>query len=333
MTIKPFDRSLMTPANATDVQRFSPQHSQQLSNPTGSLNLRTPSSFIPKVPQTHLKSNLPNQSIDMTNVPSVSNIDVIRAQHLQAANEMNPRLGRYHHTLTNIPNDGNLVEGVNVPGAYHAGSQYLSNSVNEEKNVSKNNSTPSELKYSRNPSNIASGEYMQNGTLQFGSYHRTLANIPNNSTIAEAASVPGALHTPGYGTSNLKKDKNLSNPTPCEMQYSRNPGSIANEEFLHKNTPHLINEPIAGKSKASAEKVGDQIEQNLEFSSDIPSNALLAEQMLSEALLPPSAVHANDIIGSSLDEKGLMYIREKLSDKYSNKNETPMVTRELDHIR
>ncbi|XP_036149159.1 testin [Monomorium pharaonis] len=42
-----------------------------------------------------------------------------------------------------------------------------------------------------------------------------------------------------------------------------------------------------------------------------------AESMLADALLPPSAIHANDIIGSTLDAKGLTFIREKLADKYS----------------
>lgn len=42
-----------------------------------------------------------------------------------------------------------------------------------------------------------------------------------------------------------------------------------------------------------------------------------AESMFADALLPPSAIHANDIIGSTLDEKGLTFIREKLADKYN----------------
>ena len=43
---RPFSQALMTPANATDVQR-SPQHNAGAS-PGQDLNLRTPSSFIPK---------------------------------------------------------------------------------------------------------------------------------------------------------------------------------------------------------------------------------------------------------------------------------------------
>lgn len=43
----------------------------------------------------------------------------------------------------------------------------------------------------------------------------------------------------------------------------------------------------------------------------------MAESMLADALLPPSAIHVSDIIGSTLDEKSLMFIREKLADKYN----------------
>ncbi|KAG7199983.1 hypothetical protein KM043_014408 [Ampulex compressa] len=43
LSARPFDRSLMTPANATDMQRFSPQH-----KPYTPIQLRTPSSFTPK---------------------------------------------------------------------------------------------------------------------------------------------------------------------------------------------------------------------------------------------------------------------------------------------
>ena len=52
------------------------------------------------------------------------------------------------------------------------------------------------------------------------------------------------------------------------------------------------------------------------------SNEILAEKMLSEALLPPSAIHSSDIVGSTLDAKGLIYIREKLSDKYNLQNDS-----------
>ncbi|XP_018394578.1 PREDICTED: uncharacterized protein LOC108773315 [Cyphomyrmex costatus] len=44
---------------------------------------------------------------------------------------------------------------------------------------------------------------------------------------------------------------------------------------------------------------------------------LFVESMFADALLPPSAIHVNDIIGSTLDEEGLTFIREKLANKYN----------------
>ncbi|XP_003701577.3 testin LIM domain protein [Megachile rotundata] len=61
------------------------------------------------------------------------------------------------------------------------------------------------------------------------------------------------------------------------------------------------------------------------------------KDILADAFLPPSAVHANDIIGSTLDKKGLMFIREKLINKYSTQENqgqvpynTPNFSKDLD---
>lgn len=56
---------------------------------------------------------------------------------------------------------------------------------------------------------------------------------------------------------------------------------------------------------------------------DDNKTAFIAESLLANAFLPPSAVHSNDIIGSTLDEKDLMFIREKLIDQY-NAAENPV---------
>lgn len=54
--------------------------------------------------------------------------------------------------------------------------------------------------------------------------------------------------------------------------------------------------------------------------------SFIAESLLANAFLPPSAIHSNDIIGSTLDEKDLMFIREKLADQY-NVAENPVAMR------
>ncbi|XP_076237072.1 testin LIM domain protein isoform X2 [Calliopsis andreniformis] len=47
LSARPFDRSLMTPANATDMQHFSPQ--RKVNTQQSMVQLRTPSSFTPKI--------------------------------------------------------------------------------------------------------------------------------------------------------------------------------------------------------------------------------------------------------------------------------------------
>jgi hypothetical protein len=251
----------MTPANATDVQQFSPQHSQHLSNPNRVLNLRTPSSFISKVPQSQTKSNLPFIPSN-DNFPLPSNIEIVKTPHLQTANENQQKLGQYHYSLENISNHSNLAEATNVPGDYHLGTN-LRNSNNQKMYIPKDNKTSYELKHSKNPN------------------------------------------------------------------------SIINEEYIHCDKAQEASKNIVIESGACAQKSNNESEKNLEPLNDIRYNALLAEQMLFEALLPPSAANASNIVGSSLDEKELMYIREKLSNKYSNKNDykNPAVLRELENIR
>ncbi|XP_058790239.1 testin [Phymastichus coffea] len=108
-TIKPFDKSFMTPVNATDVQQFSPQHSQSLMNPNAKLNLRTPSSFIPKNLQVPLISNLPNFHGNVGPIISSTPCtkDVIQVQSLQAQSEPYFKQPEYESALknSNQPNE------------------------------------------------------------------------------------------------------------------------------------------------------------------------------------------------------------------------------------
>ncbi|XP_008213365.1 uncharacterized protein LOC100120273 [Nasonia vitripennis] len=426
-TIRPFDKSLMTPANATDVQRFSPQHSKLLQNnsPAG-LNLRTPSSFIPKIPQSQTNANLPNFSslLNEGMSPLTPNIDVVRAQHLQAMNEPSPGPGRYHHTLAKISGKSNLAEAASVPGTYHLGKSPLANSAAPKnsnarpyhhtlENISGKGSLAetanipagyhlggNQVANASSPKDPNSGPYhhsLENisnkGSLAetastpgayysgeghlanssgsnnqiLGPYHHTLANISGKGNLAEAANVPGAYHagenhptsfsSPKNSSSgpyhhslaNISGKGNLAEASHVPGAYHlgtgshvtnsanfKNPDPTLKAEFNQEIPSHMPNEHLPSQLKAYTEKMGGQVDQNLEFSSDLSPNALIAQQMLSEALQPPSAVNSSSIVGSSLDEQGLSYIRDKLHDKYSNKkdNQSPMVPAvgELDHL-
>lgn len=57
---------------------------------------------------------------------------------------------------------------------------------------------------------------------------------------------------------------------------------------------------------------------SLLHSKSINDDINTVEALLANTLPLHSTVHANDIVRSTLDEKGLMYIREKLTNKYSN---------------
>ena len=100
----------MTPANATDVQKLSPQKNQSPIS-CGALHLRTPSSFISKVP--YSKNNFQN-------VPAEENRSIspqlqrIETPQLLKADEKNVSLGRYHHILENIACEGNMAEASNI---------------------------------------------------------------------------------------------------------------------------------------------------------------------------------------------------------------------------
>lgn len=83
----------------------------------------------------------------------------------------------------------------------------------------------------------------------------------------------------------------ISENNPCERTSVHSEGR---RQVLNNNTPYLVYSESVDKKTAS-----------------------LAESMLTDALFLPSAIHINDIIGSTLDEKELMFIKEKLTDKYS----------------
>ncbi|XP_011499777.1 PREDICTED: testin [Ceratosolen solmsi marchali] len=257
--IQPFNQSLMTPVNATDVQQFSPQDNEHLSNLNSILNLRTPSNFISKMLQTHSKSNVPfifsNDNILLT-----SNIERKEAPYLQANNKVRSQLGQYNYSLPNISNHSNFAEAINISRDY---------------------------------------------SLQ--------ANITN--------------------ANNKKTYLSKENKSCYELKYSKNPNSFVNEEYA-KYKAHKASKPILSDSRTQVENSSCQSEQNFKILSNLSSNTLFTKQILSEALLSPSSVNTSNIVGSSLDEKDLMYIREKPSSKYSNKNDyqNAVVSRELEHI-
>ncbi|XP_033210834.1 uncharacterized protein LOC117168950 [Belonocnema kinseyi] len=288
---RPFSRTLMTPANATDVQR-SPQHKPAASAGQG-LNLRTPSSFMsknPPLPTNHLPfsiteppsfpsiqtppvplpelpslplSLLPIYPSKLPNIQSNAiprNLESLRVQSLGSIVENSPQ-GRYHRALVNIPNDENFEKSVpadalNIPLTTRPFTQLLRQHAKAlESNFS-------------NPSNQPAGD----------------STSQNIDPCQQSVSVPGL------------QEKN------------DNSGIVAHLEGTGR------------------------IDSRLEESRGLPHD--IAERLLSEAFLPPSAIHVNDIVASTLDERGLTFIRDKLNSKYSNKGDVehrgPFESREIE---
>ncbi|XP_015115612.1 paxillin isoform X3 [Diachasma alloeum] len=131
-----------------------------------------------------------------------------------------------------------------------------------------------------------------------------------------------ALH---FAQSNLYSETpGTTNSLPCRSQFQRI-GAVKADHAVNDNKPL--------RSHQWAKKL-DKFTRQPSVRDD---NSTLADQMLSEALLPPSSIHSNDIIASTLDEKGLSYIREKLSSKYGEKEDSadvqsqiPMTSKDLE---
>ena len=280
----------MTPANATDVQRFSPRHKAGSNISVPVRNLRTPSSFISK------NASLPS------------------SQSALLMNEPPP------FSSTQLPP---------LPA-----SQPPPLSKGTEPSYFQNNAVPANLESVRTHTFGNSVEI----SLQ-GRYHRALINTPNEAILTKSGPID-ALNSAKKSAPFTQLLKNHTRSLASKLQNSLN--QCPKESFLQNNnysqqspspTERQEESNILG-IKAHLEETG-KIDAHLEKSRELPQD--IAERMLSEALLPPSAINAGDIIGSTLDEKELMYIRDKLNSKYSNKSDIehkgPFESRELEGFR
>lgn len=149
-------------------------------------------------------------------------------------------------------------------------------------------------------------------------------------------------------SSNIARSQPIERKLICEnFQRAHDDVSInkkdINDKIVNSSIfTHLAEqEVVPAREKQTIENYiscgGDAFERHGETLNDITlciahpeainnKTALIAESLLANALLPSSAIHVNDIVGSTLDEKGLMFIREKLADQY-NVAENPVAMR------
>lgn len=149
-------------------------------------------------------------------------------------------------------------------------------------------------------------------------YNCILDNVPVSSNIARSQPIEGKLIDESFqcahdAISINEKDINSKIINSSILTH------LADQEIVSTRERHTTGNYVSYGE--------DTFERHKEMLDDTtlciarPENAnetaFIAESMLADALLPPSAIHANDIIGSTLDEKGLTFIREKLTDKYN----------------
>jgi len=148
-----------------------------------------------------------------------------------------------------------------------------------------------------------------------------------NSNIVRSQPIEGRFYENSRRTDNIPLTNEES--INCKMV-----NSLLDSHPIQKITPdqeiHTSENYVSSKRKTSThlEEHRQVINNNtpcLVHSETVDhETACMAESMLTDALLPPSAIHLKDIIGSTLDEKELMFIREKLTDKY-NAMENPII--------
>lgn len=234
---RPFDRSLMTPINATDMNRNSSQHKQHI--PSTGVQLRTPSSFV-------TKGAYPKYSYENQNKQDAINTSLISNLKDNIVSDAE----RFNCSVANIVSNSDVAKYQPVQGEFHDNPQHIDNVVSNERGIN------NKIIKSSIPKHIADQEI-----------------IP----ICEK-------HFTG----------NYANSTEYATKDTSSPERLKERKEILNNTSCLVDSETVNSEVAS-----------------------IAESMLIDALLPPSAIRANDIIGSTLDEKELMYIREKLSDKYN----------------
>lgn len=225
----------MTPVNASDVQHFSPQHSQQQSLFANSkLNLRTPSSFIPKSLENQTKSHLPFDS-----VPIAYKEDVVRSQQLLASQEKNPHHpARYHHVLKNIPTSTNTAQHDTVQGVYSKGSG-LYNSKNQpllgkctSNEIINLNFSDNEGTLSSNVNDVtkSSPKKLEGRVENIGKYFDKNLEFSQGLLQTSRSQAQPFYNCSLNETTNQDKISSECNLLPSELKYSRNPSLIANSE-------------------------------------------------------------------------------------------------------
>jgi len=157
-------------------------------------------------------------------------------------------------------------------------------------------------------------------------YNCTLNNVPVSSNIVRSQPIEGKLTREDFQRAHDTVSVNEKGINGKKINSSILT-HLAEQEIVSARERHTF-ENYVSYGEDAFEGHGETLNDttlciaHLEAVDD--KTASIAESMLADALPPPSAIHANDIIRSTLDEKGLMFIKEKLADKYNVENPVAM---------
>ncbi|KAF7994738.1 hypothetical protein HCN44_004210 [Aphidius gifuensis] len=231
------------------------------------------------------------------------------------------------------------------PDSHLIQSQTLSNHINPAVNFAQ--------------TNIYDNDYNNIDTIPSKSYPYTLQYLRSggNSSgkLANSEDVMGSLGSIAnksnpkietdwlHAYNTMKNKKNNSNDVPSYHNYL--PSDVENLEdldyldylisrpplsypermaLIEKLSPQNLHKNINDNKSLQAHYMPSKVHESTSKNDDklndnYDENSILADKILSDALLQPSSINSGDIIGSTLDQQGLNYIREKLTTKYSDK--------------
>lgn len=168
------------------------------------------------------------------------------------------------------------------------------------------------------------------------------SNASVNSNIARTESLEQKV-CENSQPANIVNQKNINS----KVVNTLTPAHLAEQEIVSMQTMQTSGKYTSRMGIPSKNTLKNTLQESEEISKDIKpyvthsetsEASSIADSMLAEALLPPSAIHAKNIIGSTLDKKGLMFIREKLTNKYNVTDNpvthvTPQLSRPLDQAK
>ncbi|XP_070171976.1 uncharacterized protein Tes [Polyergus mexicanus] len=232
------------------------------------------------------------------------------------------------------PFDRSLMTPINATDMQHFSPQHKSYIPSSVVQLRTPNSFTVKNSYAKHPYEVQNKQdaiiINDNKISNAEGYNCSPTNVAANNNIAKSQLIEGKLvNEHSQHASDISMNEKAIN---SKVINSSIPAHLAEQEIVPAREMHISGSyiPYRGNTlKGALEKHRETLDNITPCIAHLESvnneAASIAESMLADALLPPSAIHANDIIGSTLDEKSLMFIREKLADKYNATENSAML--------